>query len=134
MRVVTTDAFVSSEPYDLFAIDKDRQDVIRTQRAAGAFEGEMFDRLAVLEMKGAVSIRRDPNILAGAASDGGHRTRGRICLGRFERIALIKEGAFFGASARTHPEFSARVGLQRVDKVATRLADDLLCLAIFNGD
>ena len=134
MRIVTTDTLVSPEPDDLLAIDKDRQDVIRTQRAARSFEGEMFDWLAVQEMKRAMSIGSDPNTLGSASTNRGHRTRGRICLSRFERIALIKEGAFFGASARTHPEFSARVGLQRVDKVATWLADDLLCLAIFNGD
>ena len=132
MRIVTTDAFVSSEPYDLFAIDKDRQDVIRTQRAAGAFEGEMFDRLAVLEMKGAVSIRRDPNVLAGASSDGGHWPSRAICFDRFKRIALIKEHAFVDAPSRTYPKFSASVRFQRVDKVAARLADDVLCLAVFN--
>ena len=132
MRIVTTDAFVSSEPYDLFAIDKDRQDVIRTQRAAGAFEGEMFDRLAVLEMKGAVSIRRDPDVLACAASDGGHGTSGRICLNGFERIALIKEYAFVGAPSRTDPESSANIGVQSVDKVAPRLTDYFPCLTVFD--
>ena len=132
MRIVATDALVSPEPHDLFAIDKDRQDVIRTQRAAGAFEGEMFDGFAVLEMKGGVSIRGDPNILAGATSDGGHRTRGRIGLGGFERIALIKERTVVGACPHTRPEMSASVRFQRVDEVAARLADHFLRLAVFD--
>src|SRR5437899_2686696 len=106
MRIVATDAFVRREPDDFLRINEDSEDVIRAERAAGAFKGEMLDRLSVLKMKSAAAIGADPNIVVRTARDGGDWTRGAARLVRLQRFAFIKQSALFRARLHAHPQMS----------------------------
>src|SRR2546423_3793882 len=51
VRIVPAYAFVGGEPDDLFSIHKDAEDMIRTERSTGPFEGELLDRFSILKVK-----------------------------------------------------------------------------------
>ena len=134
MRVVAADAFIGGEPDNFFGIDEDPEDMIRTERAAGAFESEMLRCFSILKMKGAAAIGADPNIFVRAARDRHNRTRRRVGPGRLERFALVKQTAIFGARFDAGPQTSAAVGFQRVNEITARFADNFPGLAVLDQE
>src|SRR5712671_1260793 len=130
LRVIAADTFVGGEPDNFLRIDEDAKDMIRAERAAGAFKGEMLDRFPAGNMKGAASVGSNPNIIARTACDRGHCTRGRVCLRRLKRVVIINEPALVSARASARPKTSMRIYFQRVDEVIARFAAYFFCLAV----
>src|SRR6266568_8188257 len=88
--IVSTDTFVRGEPDNFFRVDKNSEDVIRTKRAAAAFESEVLDRLSVLKMKGAPTIGGNPDVVALPACDRRYRAGWGVDLVWLERICAVE--------------------------------------------
>ena len=106
MRVITADAFVGGEPDDFLGVDEHAEDVIGTERAAGAFKGEILDWFPVVKMKRPAAVSGDPNIVTRSARDRGNWPGRSAGFRRLQRIAIIKESTLFGARTRAGPKAS----------------------------
>src|SRR5205814_10168419 len=86
------------------------------------------------EMESAATVRRHPKVIARAARDEGYWPSRSITFRRLYWLSLIEERAFFGASFRADPEPPTRICLERVDKIAARLALNLFRFAVVDAD
>src|SRR5215831_10975015 len=132
VRIITADAFIGSEPDNFFRVDKDAGNVIGPQSAAGSFEAELLDNFSVLEKKGAVTVARDPQVIARATHNRGHRARRCAGFHRFQGIAIVEQATVVAARLGADPHARVSRSRQGVDEITARLADYLLCFSIFD--
>src|SRR5207237_2139080 len=132
--IVAADTFVGAKPHDLFAIDEDREDMIRSQRAAGFLKTKSFRRLTIGDVESTATVGRHPNVISRPARDERYRTRCRVTFRRLHEISLVEERAFFATPFGANPQPPARACFERIDKVTARPALNLFHFAIVDRD
>src|SRR6185369_3259387 len=124
MRIVSTDATISAEPDDTFAIREDCIDVIGAQTARSAVKGETL-YFCLRDSKYAASVRAYPHFVGDGLQRHDWTARSFETL-EARRFVAGKSSRFLFFRARAGPELAVPIVRQRVNEEGRRLHRDFL--------